>query len=133
MGSLLVEMLDIKPIQKVAMMSPERQLEEVLVKKLGDLKYEHRTDIRDRDTLEKSFCEEFNALNRVQLTDAEFQRVLEEIITPVVFCAAHTLRNRNSFTRHDGTPLEILKMFGGEDGYLASIRQLEATLNQPHA
>ena len=36
---------------------------------------------------------------------AEFQRLLDEIVTPDVFTAAHTLRNRNSFTRDDGTPL----------------------------
>src|SRR3712207_6975196 len=28
-----------------------------------------------------------------------------DIVTPDVFTAAHTLRNRNSFTRDDGTPL----------------------------
>jgi type I restriction enzyme R subunit len=90
---------------KVAMTSPERQLEESLVGKLLDLKYEHRADIRDRATLEKNFRDKFEALNRVRLTDGEFQRLLDEIITPDVFTAAHTLRNRNSFTRDDGTPL----------------------------
>jgi len=87
------------------MTSPERQLEEELIKKLCDLKYEYRTDIRDRAALEKNFREKFGALNHVRLTDAEFQRLLDEIVTPDVFTAAHTLRNRNSFTRDDGTPL----------------------------
>ena len=87
------------------MTSAESQLEQQLVDKLGALKYEHRTDIRDRATLEKNFREKFQALNHVKLTDAEFQRLLEEIITPDVYTAAHTLRNRNSFTRDDGTPL----------------------------
>ena len=87
------------------MTSAESQLEQQLVDKLGGLKYEHRTDIRDRAALEKNFREKFQALNHVKLTDAEFQRLLEEIITPDVYTAAHTLRNRNSFTRDDGTPL----------------------------
>jgi type I restriction enzyme R subunit len=87
------------------MTSPERQLEEELVEKLRGLKYEHRPDIRDRAALEKNFRDKFNALNHVRLTDAEFQRLLDEIITPDVFSAAHTLRNRNAFTRDDGTPL----------------------------
>ena len=90
------------------MPSPERQLEEQLVAKLISLKYEHRPDIRDRATLEKNFREKFNALNQVKLTDAEFQRLLDEIVTPDVFTAAHTLRNRNSFTRDDGTPLNYI-------------------------
>jgi type I restriction enzyme, R subunit len=87
------------------MTSSERQLEEELIARLRDLKYEHRPDIRDRATLEKNFREKFQALNHVKLTDGEFQRLLDEIVTPDVFTAAHTLRNRNSFTRDDGTPL----------------------------
>jgi type I restriction enzyme R subunit len=83
----------------------ERQLEEQLIEKLKDLKYEHRTDIRDRAALERNFRANFQALNRVSLTDAEFQRLLDDIVTPDVFTAAHTLRNRNAFTRDDGTPL----------------------------
>ncbi|HTV46988.1 MAG TPA: type I restriction endonuclease subunit R [Phycisphaerae bacterium] len=87
------------------MTSPERQLEEELITKLRDLKYEYRADIRDRSTLEKNFREKFQALNHVTLTDGEFLRLLDEIITPDVFTAAHKLRNLNSFTRDDGTPL----------------------------
>lgn len=87
------------------MTSDERQLENELLDKLRSLKYEHRTDIRDRAALERNFREKFQTLNRVNLTDAEFQRLLEEIITPDVFAAAQTLREINSFTRDDGTPL----------------------------
>lgn len=86
-------------------MSLERQIEEQLIDKLQSLKYEYRQDIRDRDGLGKNFREKFQALNRVQLEDAEFERLLEEIITPDVFAAAKILRERNSFTRDDGTPL----------------------------
>ncbi len=87
------------------MTTPERQLEEKLIEKLISLKYEYRTEIRDRDTLEKNFREKFEALNRVHLTDGEFTRLLDEIRTPDVFTAAKTLRQINAFTRDDGTPL----------------------------
>ena len=87
------------------MSTPERDLEESLVAKLQDLKYVYRLDIRDRVTLEANFREKFEALNRVKLTDGEFERLLDEIITPDVYKAAQTLRNREAFTRDDGTPL----------------------------
>ena len=44
-------------------------------------------------------------MNRVKLTDDEFQRLLDEVVTPDVFASARTLRTINSFTRDDGTPL----------------------------
>ena len=87
------------------MPTQERQLEEHFIEKLRDLKYEYREDICDRATLEQNFREKFESLNRVTLTPSEFSRLLEEIITPDVFTAARTLRERNSFTRDDGTPL----------------------------
>jgi len=87
------------------MNTPERGLEESLVTKLQDLKYEYRPDIRDRAKLEQNFRVKFEALNRVRLTDSEFARLIDEIVTPDVFTAARTLRERNSFTRDDGTPL----------------------------
>src|SRR5690348_16962779 len=83
----------------------ESTIEQELIDKLGELKYTLRPDIRDRAAMERNFREKFQALNRVTLTDAEFQRLLEEIVTPDVFKAAHTLRHRNAFTRDDGTPL----------------------------
>jgi len=82
----------------MAMIAPERQLEEALVTKLRDLKYEYRPGIRDRATLEANFREKFEALNRVTLTDGEFQRLLDEIVTPDVYGAAQSLRNREAFT-----------------------------------
>lgn len=89
----------------MTMTKPERDLEEALVSKLKDLKYEYRPDIRDRATLDRNFREKFEILNRVTLSDGEFQRLTDEIVTPDVFTAARTLRERNSFTRDDGTPL----------------------------
>jgi type I restriction enzyme R subunit len=87
------------------MTTAESQIEQDFIAKLGDLKYTYRQDIRDRATLESNFREKFEALNRVHLTGGEFSRLLEEITTPDVFTAARTLRDRNSFTRDDGTPL----------------------------
>ncbi len=89
----------------MAITTPERQLEETLITKLQDLKYEYRPDISDRATLEANFREKFEALNRVTLTDGEFQRLLDEIVTPDVYEAARSLRNREAFIRDDGTPL----------------------------
>ena len=83
----------------------EQQLEDQLIEKLRGLKYEYRHDIRDRAALEKNFREKFEGLNHVRLTDAEFARLLDEIITPDVFTAAKTVRSINAFTRDDGTPL----------------------------
>ncbi|MEC6745977.1 type I restriction endonuclease subunit R [Pseudomonas qingdaonensis] len=83
----------------------EHHIEQGLLAKLGDLKYSYRPEIRDRAMLEANFREKFQQLNRVDLTDDEFSRLLEEIVTPDVFTAAQTLRTRNSFIREDGTPL----------------------------
>ena len=83
----------------------ESTIEQELIEKLGELKYTLRPDIRDRAALEQNFREKFEELNRVNLTDTEFKRLLEEIVTPDVFTAAHTLRNRNAFMRDDATPL----------------------------
>ncbi len=89
----------------MAVIKPESDLEEALVTKLQDLKYEYRTDIRDRATIEANFKKKFEALNRVTLTDGEFRRLLDEIVTPDVYEATRSLRNREAFIRDDGTPL----------------------------
>jgi len=86
-------------------MTTENDIERELISKLEDLKYTYRPDIHDRAALEKNFREKFQAVNRVHLTDTEFQRLLEQIITPDVFAAARTLREYNAFERDDGTPL----------------------------
>ncbi|MEW6086074.1 MAG: type I restriction endonuclease subunit R [Chloroflexota bacterium] len=103
----------------------EQQIEQDLIKKLGelkpvyradsrdraegealsDLKYIYRPDIRDRAALEKNFREKFEALNRVTLTDGEFMRLLEQMVTRDVFEASRNLREKHNFTRDDGTPL----------------------------
>ena len=86
-------------------MTKEQEIEQRLIKKLKELKYSHRPDIRDREALEQNFREKFEALNRVRLTDDEFARLLDEIISPDVFACAEHLRHRNTFERDDGTPL----------------------------
>jgi type I restriction enzyme R subunit len=83
----------------------EQDIETEFLTRLENLKYTIRPDIRDRAALEQNFREKFEALNHVRLTDSEFARLLDEIITPDVFIAARTLRTINAFTRDDGTPL----------------------------
>ena len=83
----------------------EQEIEQSLIDKLVELKYTYRPDIRDRAALEANFRQHFEVLNRVHLTDAEFTRLLDSIITPDVFAAAKHLREKNSFEREDGTPL----------------------------
>jgi len=87
------------------MTTTKSQIELDLIAKLGDLKYTYRPDIRDRAALEANFREKFEALNRVKLTDSEFQRLLDGVVTSDVYNAALTLRSINSFERDDGTPL----------------------------
>lgn len=85
----------------------EQRIEERLIKRLVSLKYIHRSDIKDRATLEANFRKKFEQLNGVTLTDREFERLLSEIIpaTPDVYESSRLLRERNLFLREDGTPL----------------------------
>ena len=83
----------------------EADIEYGFVGKLQDLKYTYRQDIRDRAALELNFRQKFEALNSVKLTDAEFDKLLTEIINPDVFKASNHLRKRNTFIREDDTPL----------------------------
>lgn len=47
-------------------------------------------------------------MNRVHLTDSEFDRLLEEIIDADVFASSKRLRGINTFMREDGTPLQYM-------------------------
>ncbi|HRK77718.1 MAG TPA: type I restriction endonuclease subunit R [Thiobacillus sp.] len=94
-----------RPSKPLSCVVREDTIEYGFIGKLQSLKYEYREDICDRAALEKNFREKFEALNRVKLTEAEFARLLDEIVTPDVFTAAKTLRSINAFTRDDGTPL----------------------------
>ena len=83
----------------------ENDIELEFLLKLEGLKYTLRSDIKDRASLERNFRQKFEALNAVKLTDTEFQRLLDEIITHDVFVASRTLRERSAFRRDDGTDL----------------------------
>jgi type I restriction enzyme R subunit len=87
-------------------MTKEQEIENSLIAKLQDLKYTYREDIRDKASLEQNFREKFETLNHVKLTDSEFARLRDEIVNSDVFAAAKTLRERNTFQREDGTPLQ---------------------------
>ena len=83
----------------------EADVEYGFVRKLQDLKYTYRKDIRTRDALGLNFRQKFEALNRVKLTDTEFDKLLTEIINPDVFKTSNRLRKKSTFTREDDTPL----------------------------
>ena len=87
-------------------MTLESEIENSLVARLQGLKYRYRADIRDPDALNSNFRERFEERNRVSLTDREFARLLEQVITPDVFAAARMLREKNTLEREDGTPLD---------------------------
>lgn len=88
-------------------MNREKQIEESFIRKLTEqLKYVYRDDIHDRATLEANFRQKFETLNKVKLSDSEFDRLLEEVVNPDVFVSSKRLRERNTFTREDGTPLQ---------------------------
>ena len=88
-------------------MTKEQQIEESLITRLTDIQYIYRPDIRNREALEQNFRDKFEALNKARLTDTEFARLLDSIISPDVFACSETLRNRNTFERDDGTPLHF--------------------------
>ena len=87
-------------------MKTESQIEYTFIEKLKDLKYIYRNDINDKVSLEANFREHFQRLNRVSLSDSEFARLKDGIITSDVFAAAKILREMNTFKRDDDTPLQ---------------------------
>ncbi len=87
-------------------MKYEKEIEISLIQKLQDLKYIYREDIRDKASLEANFRQHFERLNCVKLSDSEFARLRDSIVTEDVFAAAKTLREMNTFKRDDDTPLQ---------------------------
>jgi len=83
----------------------ERALEEHLINVLESNGYSYRGDLRDKDSLTANFKARFEELNLVSLSESEFERLLDDIITSDTFRAAQLLRGRNTFVRDDGTPL----------------------------
>lgn len=86
-------------------MIKENKIELDFIKKLVDQKYTYRPDIRTRNALEENFKQKFQELNYVNLSDAEFNRLHDQIISPDVFTASKRLREHGTFERDDGTPL----------------------------
>lgn len=88
------------------MIQSEAQLEQQFLDKLQELKYTYRSDIRDLDALEKNFRQKFERLNFVSLSDDEFRKLLQENVTSDVFAASKRLREKQTFTRNDGTTFD---------------------------
>jgi type I restriction enzyme R subunit len=86
-------------------MTKENKIELEFIEKLKDLKYVYRDDIRTKEALNQNFRKKFEELNYVNLSDAEFARLLDSIITGDVYNSAKLLREKNTFIREDGTPL----------------------------
>lgn len=62
----------------------EKVIEDALIHKLTDLKYIYRPEIRDRASLEANFRKKFEELNRVNLTDGEFDRLLLALMEDLI-------------------------------------------------
>lgn len=88
------------------MIQSEAQLELQFLEKLQEMKYVYRSDIRDLDTLERNFRQKFERLNFVSLSDDEFRKLIQENVTSDVFTASKRLREKQTFTRNDGTTFD---------------------------
>lgn len=88
------------------MIQSEAQLEEQFLEKLQEMKYTYRSDIRNLDALESNFRQKFERLNFVSLSDDEFRKLLQENVTADVFTASKRLREKQTFTRNDGTTFD---------------------------
>lgn len=81
----------------------ESQIEQHFIRHLEGLGYVYRKDIKDRASLEQNFRNKFEALNQVQLTDGEFERLMEKIVRADVYEASKTLRDKVEVNHDDGT------------------------------
>lgn len=115
-------------------LTTEQQIENGLIAKLNEPKYTYRADLVDRTMLEQNFRAKFEELNRVRLTDGEFTRLLDEIITPDMFAAAKILRGINAFSRDDGTPLNytLVNIKDWCKNHFEVINQLRINTNNSH-
>lgn len=83
----------------------EQEIEAQLIRRLTDgLKYVYRPDIRDLAALESNSRARFEELNHVRLSNAEFSRLLDIVVSDDVYRASCTLRERQPLERDDGTP-----------------------------
>ena len=89
-------------------MQKEKEIEQRFLSNLQDLKYHYREDIKDKHSLEANFREKFDRLNNVKLSNQEFDRLKQQIISTDVFKASKRLREINTFDREDGTSLHYM-------------------------
>ena len=83
----------------------EAEIEARFIEQLIGLGYKYRSDIKDKHSLEANFRQHFDKLNGVVLTDDEFKRLKEQIITQDVFVASKELRVTDVFMREHDIPL----------------------------
>jgi len=96
-SKLTYELSSNKPAHAVK----EEQIEFGFIGKLQDLKYEYRSDIRDRAALELNFRQKFDALSAVEVDLQEVHQQLVNIEKDV----AAAKQKHNSFLRELGLPL----------------------------
>lgn len=81
----------------------ESQIEQHFIRHLEGLGYKYCKDIKNRASLEANFRNKFEALNNVRLTDGEFKRLMENIVSSDVYKASKTLRDKVEVVHDDGT------------------------------
>ncbi len=88
----------------------EKELEDEFVELLTGLNYNKNDAIKDLVSLENNFKSKLEKRNGVNLSEAEFKRVLDTIINSNVFEASKTLRESFEITRDDDTKLPLRLM-----------------------
>lgn len=81
----------------------ESQIEQHFIRHLEGLGYKYCKNIKNRASLEANFRNKFEALNNVRLTDGEFERLMGNIVSPDVYKASKTLRDKVEVIHDDGT------------------------------
>lgn len=81
----------------------ESQIEQHFIRHLEGLGYKYCKDIKNRASLEANFRNKFEALNNVRLTDGEFKRLMDNIVSSDVYKASKTLRDKVEVVHDDGT------------------------------
>lgn len=81
----------------------ESQIEQHFIRHLEGLGYKYCKDIKNRASLEANFRNKFEALNNVRLTDGEFKRLMDNIVSSDVYKASKTLRDKVEVIHDDGT------------------------------
>lgn len=81
----------------------ESQIEQHFIRHLEGLGYKYCKDIKNQASLEANFRNKFEALNNVRLTDGEFKRLMDNIVSSDVYKASKTLRDKVEVVHDDGT------------------------------